>query len=52
MKLTSRRIPVLPRGKAYTYVVTEQKTGGLVAGSGVVESMSITTIAGLAAAAP
>ena len=39
-------------GKAYTYVVTEQKTGGLVAGSGVVESMSITTIAGLAAAAP
>ena len=39
-------------GKSYTYVVTEQKTGGLVAGSGVVEALSITTIAGLAAAAP
>jgi len=39
-------------GKSYTYVVSEQKTGGLVAGSGVVEALSITTIAGLAAAAP
>ncbi len=39
-------------GKAYTYIVTEQTTGGMVAGSGVVESMSITTVAGLAAAAP
>ncbi|HAH21296.1 MAG TPA: hypothetical protein DCL49_10390, partial [Candidatus Omnitrophica bacterium] len=39
-------------GKAYTYVVTEQVTSGMVAGSGVVESMSITTVAGLAAAAP
>ncbi|MBP7216817.1 MAG: hypothetical protein KBA46_06000, partial [Candidatus Omnitrophica bacterium] len=40
-------------GKSYTYVVTEQvSTYGMVTGSGVVESMSITTIAGLAAAAP
>jgi hypothetical protein len=39
-------------GKAYTYVITEQTTGGLVTGSGMVEEMSITTIAGLAAAAP
>jgi len=41
-----------PVGKAYTYIVTEQTTGGLVTGSGMVEEMSITTIAGLAAAAP
>jgi hypothetical protein len=40
-------------GKSYTYMVKEQVvTGGLVAGSGMVESMSITTIAGLASAAP
>jgi hypothetical protein len=39
-------------GKAYTYVVSEQVTGGLVSGSGTVETTSITTIAGLAAAAP
>ena len=39
-------------GKAYTYVISEQTTGGMVAGSGMVESMGITTIAGLAAAAP
>ncbi|MGE5308174.1 MAG: hypothetical protein ACM3OC_03740, partial [Deltaproteobacteria bacterium] len=39
-------------GKAYTYMVTEQTTGGLVAGSAMVESMGITTVAGLAAAAP
>ncbi|MDD5348140.1 MAG: hypothetical protein PHT59_05975, partial [Candidatus Omnitrophica bacterium] len=39
-------------GKAYTFVVTEQVTGGLVSGSGMVESMGITTVAGLAAAAP
>ncbi|MCX5708845.1 MAG: hypothetical protein NTY14_07775 [Candidatus Omnitrophica bacterium] len=39
-------------GKAYTYMVTEQITGGLVSGSGMVESMGITTVAGLAAAAP
>jgi hypothetical protein len=39
-------------GKAYTYVVTEQSTAGMVSGSGMVESMSLTTIAGLAAAAP
>lgn len=39
-------------GKSFTYVVSESVTGGLIAGSGVVESMSITTIAGLAAAAP
>jgi len=39
-------------GKSFTYVVSESITGGLIAGSGTVESMSITTIAGLAAAAP
>ncbi|MDD5466038.1 MAG: hypothetical protein PHP73_06860 [Candidatus Omnitrophica bacterium] len=39
-------------GKAYTYVITEQSTGGMVSGSGMVESMGITTVAGLAAAAP
>jgi hypothetical protein len=40
-------------GKAYTYVVSEPVfTGGLVSGSGMVESMSMTTIAGLASAAP
>ncbi len=39
-------------GKAYTYIVSEQVTGGLVSGSGMVESMGITTVAGLAAAAP
>ena len=39
-------------GKAYTYTVSEQTTGGLVTGSGSVEEMSITTIAGLASAAP
>ena len=37
-------------GKSFTYVVSESVTGGLIAGSGTVESMSITTIAGLAAA--
>ncbi len=40
-------------GKAYTYIVSESVvTSGLVSGSGVVESMSMTTIAGLASAAP
>ncbi len=39
-------------GKAYTYTVTEQVTSGMVSGSGMVESMGITTVAGLAAAAP
>ncbi len=40
-------------GKAYTYIVQEPvETYGMVSGSGMVESMSITTIAGLAAAAP
>jgi hypothetical protein len=39
-------------GKAYTYMATESTTGGLVSGSGMVESMSISTVAGLAAAAP
>ena len=39
-------------GKAYTFIVTEFTTGGLVAGSGMVESMGITTVAGLASAAP
>ena len=37
-------------GKAYTYLISEEDTGGLVSGSGVVEAMSLTTIAGLAAA--
>jgi hypothetical protein len=41
-----------PPGKAYTYIVNEPVTGGLVSGSGIVESMSLTTIAGLASAAP
>ncbi|MCM8787454.1 MAG: hypothetical protein NC935_05295, partial [Candidatus Omnitrophica bacterium] len=40
-------------GKAYTYIVQEPiETFGMVTGSGRVEAMSITTIAGLAAAAP
>ena len=39
-------------GKAYTYIVSEQSTGGLVSGSAMVESMGISTVAGLAAAAP
>jgi len=39
-------------GKAYTYMVTESTTNGMVSGSGSVESMSLTTIAGLASAAP
>jgi len=41
-----------PVGKAYTYIVSEQVTSGLVTGSGYVESMSMTTVAGLASAAP
>ncbi|MFC1807952.1 hypothetical protein ACFL0T_06260, partial [Candidatus Omnitrophota bacterium] len=39
-------------GKAFSYIASEQTTGGLVSGSVMVESMSITAIAGLAAAAP
>ncbi|MFA5356752.1 MAG: hypothetical protein WC301_05035 [Candidatus Omnitrophota bacterium] len=39
-------------GKSYTYVISEDRTGREVRGSGVVEAMSITTIAGLAASAP
>jgi hypothetical protein len=39
-------------GEAYTYVVTEDITGGLVAGSGFIEAISLTSVAGLAAAAP
>ncbi|MBW1926569.1 MAG: hypothetical protein JRI35_05120 [Deltaproteobacteria bacterium] len=39
-------------GKAYTYIITESDTGGIVTGSGMVEEMSITTLAGLTAAAP
>ena len=39
-------------GKAYSYIVTESTTGGFLTGSAMVESMSLTTIAGLAAAAP
>jgi hypothetical protein len=39
-------------GQAYTYIVTEDVTGGLVAGSGFVESISLTAVAGLASSAP
>ncbi|MBI4430394.1 MAG: hypothetical protein HY587_01610, partial [Candidatus Omnitrophica bacterium] len=39
-------------GKAFTYIVSEDVTGGLTAGSGFVESSSLTSIAGLAASAP
>jgi hypothetical protein len=39
-------------GKAYTFIVSEDTTGGLVAGSGFIESTSLTTIAGLVASAP
>jgi hypothetical protein len=39
-------------GKAYTFVVSEDTTGGLVGGSGFIESTSLTTIAGLVASAP
>ncbi|MBI4357688.1 MAG: hypothetical protein HY584_00155, partial [Candidatus Omnitrophica bacterium] len=39
-------------GKAYTYIVSEDTTGGLAAGSGFVESTSLSSIAGLAASAP
>jgi len=39
-------------GKSYTFIVSEDTTGGLVGGSGTVESMSLTTIAGLVASAP
>jgi hypothetical protein len=41
-----------PGGKAYTFVIVEKTTDGFIAGSGMVEAMSLTTIAGLAAAAP
>jgi hypothetical protein len=44
---------VFTPGKPYTYVITESVvTYGMVTGSGVIESMSITTVAGLASAAP
>ncbi len=39
-------------GKAYMYMISEQTTGGFITGSGMVESMSISTVAGLASAAP
>ncbi len=39
-------------GKAYSYVVVESTTNAFITGSAMVESMSLTTIAGLAAAAP
>ena len=39
-------------GKAYLYIISEQTTGGLVAGSATVEAMTLTEIAGLAASAP
>ncbi|MFH0838748.1 MAG: Ser-Thr-rich GPI-anchored membrane family protein [Candidatus Omnitrophota bacterium] len=39
-------------GKAYIYVVSEARTSGEIRGTLNVESMSLTTVAGLAAAAP
>ncbi|MBU1124787.1 MAG: hypothetical protein KKC84_02065, partial [Candidatus Omnitrophica bacterium] len=39
-------------GKAFKYVMSESLSNGRVMGSGMVEAMSITTIAGLASAAP
>ncbi|MDD5129693.1 MAG: hypothetical protein PHS66_01375 [Candidatus Omnitrophica bacterium] len=39
-------------GKAYTFIMTESDTDGFEVGSGMIESMSLTTIAGLASAAP
>ncbi|MCX5702217.1 MAG: hypothetical protein NTW64_04490 [Candidatus Omnitrophica bacterium] len=39
-------------GQAYTYIITERETDAFITGSGMVESMGLTTIAGLAAAAP
>ncbi|MFH1190245.1 MAG: hypothetical protein V1682_06095 [Candidatus Omnitrophota bacterium] len=39
-------------GKGYTFVIVEETTQGFAAGSGMVESMSLSTIAGLASAAP
>src|SRR6185295_341911 len=39
-------------GQAYTYLVSEGMTGGLVAGSGFIEAISLTSVAGLASAAP
>ncbi|RKY33385.1 MAG: hypothetical protein DRP69_06395, partial [Candidatus Duberdicusella sinuisediminis] len=41
-----------PVGKAYTYLVTEERSSARIMGSGMVEEMSITTVAGLAASAP
>ncbi|MCK5491566.1 MAG: hypothetical protein KAJ14_00465, partial [Candidatus Omnitrophica bacterium] len=39
-------------GKGYTYTINELETKTLLNGSGMVEAMSITTVAGLAASAP
>jgi hypothetical protein len=39
-------------GKAYSYIVSDTVTGGMVTGSGMVESTSLSAIIGLAAAAP
>jgi len=39
-------------GRAFTFVATEVTTGGLAAGSNMVESVSLSAVAGLAAAAP
>jgi hypothetical protein len=39
-------------GKAFTFIMTEPVTDGFEVGSGMVESMSLTTVAGLASAAP
>jgi hypothetical protein len=39
-------------GKAYTYIVSEYWTGGLISGSGVIESTSLTTMQGLVSQTP
>ncbi|MBI1977440.1 MAG: hypothetical protein HYS55_01655, partial [Candidatus Omnitrophica bacterium] len=39
-------------GKVYTYIVSEDTTGGLASGSGFVELTSLSAIAGLVASAP
>ncbi|MBU2101741.1 hypothetical protein KKH05_03450, partial [Patescibacteria group bacterium] len=39
-------------GKAYTYIVSDHITGGLISGSGLVESVSLTTIEGLVSQTP
>ena len=42
----------LTAGESYTFMVTEDTTGGLAAGSGIVESTSLSSLLGLVSAAP